>query len=160
MAVLLGATPGSQLAQAKTVHHGGKAQVLFTPGEMAWQPAPLTTGLPPTVQLAMLSGDPFKPGPFTLRLKLPDGVVVLAHWHPMDEEVTVITGTFAAGMGENFAETALKLFPAGSYLLMPANMSHFAKAQGETVVQITAQGPFVITYVNPADDPRQASSSP
>ncbi len=76
----------------------------------------------------------------------------------MDEEVTVIAGTLAFGLGENFVEAALKPFPTGSYMLMPAKMSHFAKAQGETVVQINAQGPFVLTYVNPADDPRQGSS--
>ncbi len=78
----------------------------------------------------------------------------------MDEEVTVIAGTLAFGLGENFVEAALKPFPAGSYILMPAKMSHFAKAQGETVVQINAQGPFVLIYIIPPDAPRQASSSP
>ncbi len=159
LAVLLGSTPVSHPAHAKAPHHAAKAHVLLTPGDVFWQPAPVNTGLPATVQLAILSGDPFKPGPFALRLKFPDGAVVPAHWHPTDEEVTVIAGTFAVGLGENFVEATLKPFPAGSYLLMPAQMSHFAKAQGETVVQINAQGPFVITYVNPADDPRQASSS-
>ena len=159
LAVLLSSPPVSPPAHARAPHHAAKAHVLLTPGEVSWQPAPVNTGLPATVQWALLSGDPFKPGPFALRLKFPDGAVVPAHWHPTDEEVTVLAGTFAAGMGENFAEAALKLFPAGSYLLMPAQLSHFAKAQGETVVQINALGPFVITYVNPADDPRQASSS-
>jgi hypothetical protein len=158
-AVLLGSPYVVHPAHAKAPHHAAKAHVLLTPVEVAWQPAPLNTGLPATVQLAILSGDPFKPGPFALRLKFPDGALVPAHWHPMDEEVTVIAGTFAFGMGENFVEAALKLFPAGSYLLMPAQTSHFAKAQGETVVQINAQGPFVITYINPTDDPRPVSSS-
>ncbi|MGI8839072.1 MAG: hypothetical protein ACR2H4_20910 [Pyrinomonadaceae bacterium] len=37
----------------------------------------------------------------------------------------------------------------------PANMSHFAFASGETILQIHGTGPFAITYVNPADDPRK-----
>jgi hypothetical protein len=35
-------------------------------------------------------------------------------------------------------------------------MHHYATAKGATVVEVTAMGPFAMTYVNPADDPRQA----
>ena len=37
---------------------------------------------------------------------------------------------------------------------MPANQRHYARAQGHTVVAVSGNGPFAITYVNPADDPR------
>ncbi len=73
VAILLGSSQGSHPAHAKAPHHAPKAHVLLTPVAVAWQPAPVTTGLPATVQLAILSGDPFKPGPFALRLKFPDG---------------------------------------------------------------------------------------
>ena len=32
-------------------------------------------------------------------------------------------------------------------------MNHYAWTASEAIVQVHGQGPFVITYVNPADDP-------
>jgi hypothetical protein len=33
-------------------------------------------------------------------------------------------------------------------------------AKGETEVQVSAMGPFKLTYVNPADDPSKGSATP
>lgn len=129
--------------------------VLLAPSDMKWMPAPTATGMPPVVKMTVLSGDPFKTGFFSVRLNIPNGGVVAAHWHPTDEHITVMSGTFAAGMGDKFDPAGLKDFPAGSYVVMPKKMHHFATAKGETVVQIDAMGPFVLNYVNPADDPRK-----
>jgi quercetin dioxygenase-like cupin family protein len=129
--------------------------VLLTPSDLKWTPAPLETGIPAAVQMTVLSGDPSKSGLFSVRLKIPDGGKVAPHWHPTDEHVTVIEGTFAAGMGDKFDESALHEFPTGSYVLMPKRMHHFATAKGETIVQVHAMGPFLLNYVNPADDPRK-----
>lgn len=38
-------------------------------------------------------------------------------------------------------------------------MNHYAWATGGTVIQAHGQGPFAITYVNPADDPSKAQGS-
>ena len=111
--------------------------------------------MPSAVQMTVLSGDPFKTGLFSVRLNIPAGGKVAAHWHPTDEHVTVLKGTFAAGMGDKFDESALHDFPVGSYIVMPKTMHHFAMGKGETIVQIDAMGPFVLNYVNPADDPRK-----
>ena len=129
--------------------------VLLTPSDLKWAPAPPETGMPSAVQITVLSGDPAKAGLFSLRLKIPDGGTVAAHWHPTDEHVTVLSGTFAAGMGDKFEASGLHEFPTGSYILMPKRMHHFASAKGETIVQIEAMGPFVLNYINPADDPRK-----
>jgi hypothetical protein len=40
---------------------------------------------------------------------------------------------------------------------MPKGMHHYAWASGETVVQLHGVGPFAITYVNAADDPRKTN---
>jgi hypothetical protein len=105
------------------------------------------------VQLAVLSGDPDKPGPFTIRLKIKDGYRVMPHWHPQDESVTTIQGVFLMGMGDKFAPAELEQMPVGSYALMPKGMHHFASSAGETIVQVHGMGPFVTNYLNPADDP-------
>ena len=110
----------------------------------------------PGIELAVLSGDPTKSGPYTIRLRLSDGTKIAPHWHPEDENVTVMRGGFSAGMGDKFDDAALQELPPGSYVLMPKNMHHFAKATGQTVLQLHGQGPFVINYVNPEDDPAKA----
>lgn len=143
-----------------TTSHAGMKHILLSPDAMQWAPAPAATGLPSVVQVAVLSGDPFKTGPFVVRLRIPAGGKVAPHWHPTDEHVTVIQGAFAAAMGDKFSEAELHDFPAGSYLVMPKTVHHFALAKGgEVIVQVHAQGPFVLNYVDPADDPRKTSAS-
>lgn len=133
---------------------GLEQHVATTADELKWGPAP--PGLPPGAELAVLSGDPSKAGqPFTMRAKFPDGYKVPPHWHPTDENVTVIQGTINLGMGDKFDESQAKALTAGSYAVMPKRTHHFAFASGETIVQIHGTGPFAITYVNPADDPRR-----
>ena len=50
---------------------------------------------------------------------------------------------------------ALTRVPVGAYTSMPPGMNHFAFAKGPTVLQISTIGPWGITYINPADDPRK-----
>ena len=128
---------------------------MITPDQIKWGPAP--PSLPPGAQLAVLDGDPGKPGSFTIRGKFPDGYVVPPHWHPTDERLTVIQGTLGMGLGEKFDPAAGREMPAGSYALMPQGTRHFVWAKGETIIQVSGTGPFVVNYVNPADDPRKAA---
>jgi quercetin dioxygenase-like cupin family protein len=58
------------------------------------------------------------------------------------------------GMGNKADDGATRELPAGSYALMPRGVRHFAWAKGETTIDVYGVGPFEITYVNPADDPR------
>jgi ketosteroid isomerase-like protein/quercetin dioxygenase-like cupin family protein len=109
--------------------------------------------LPKGAKLAVLVGDPGKPEPFTVRLQMPDGYKIPPHTHPTDEHVTVLSGTFRAAMGEKWDDKALGDFAPGSYANMAAQMAHYAMAKGATVVQVHGVGPFVVNYVNPADDP-------
>ena len=143
--LLVGAT--LQIAATQTKHHA-----LLTSEDMRWGQAPAS--LPPGAQAAVLEGDPAKEGPFTLRLRLPDGYRLPPHFHPAVEHVTVLQGTFILGMGEKASTQTEKALTAGSFAYMPAGMRHFARTQGETIVQLHGAGPWGISYVNPADDPR------
>lgn len=129
--------------------------VALEPSALKWGDAP--PGLPAGAKVAVLSGDPSKAGPFAIRAKFPAGYKISPHWHPSDENITVISGTFALGMGDAFDQAAMQGLPAGGYSVLPAKMNHFAMAKTAAVIQITGMGPFAITYVNPADDPRQAA---
>ena len=68
--------------------------------------------------------------------------------------LTVISGTFHLGMGDTFDAAKAEALPAGTYGTWPAGMKHFVHAKGETVVQFHGDGPWAITYLDPADDPR------
>jgi hypothetical protein len=117
-----------------------------------WGPAP--PSLPPGAQAAALLGSPAKEGPFVLRLKFPAGFTIPPHRHSKDEFVTVISGGFAVASGEKLDRTSLKPLPPASFVHLPAGMPHYAWAEVETVVQINGVGPFDVSYLDPADDPR------
>ena len=124
----------------------------FTPDAIAWGPAP--PFVPAGAQLAVLSGDPMAAsGDYTVRLKMPDGYRIAPHWHPQRENVTVISGTFKVGMGDQFDTAKMGSFPAGSFAYMDPEMHHYAMASGAVVVQIHGKSPLQVNYVNPADDP-------
>ncbi len=151
-AVALVSMFGAALAQeAKAPPH-----VLVTAAELKWgEPPPVFEKGP---SFTVVSGDPGKTGIFVVRLRMPAGYKIAPHWHPTDEHVTVLSGTFALGMGEKFDKATMKDLPAGGYAFLPADMRHFAMATTATIVQVEGPGPFTLTYVNPADDPSKRST--
>ena len=74
---------------------------------------------------------------------------------PALEHVTVISGTFHMGVGDQLDQSATKALSAGSVAIMQPKTHHFAWTNEETIVQVHGVGPWAITYVNPADDPRK-----
>lgn len=119
--------------------------------DIQWGPAPSV--FPPGAEFAVLEGDPSKAEPFTVRLRLPNGYKIPPHTHPTTENVTVLAGTFLAGMGTRFVESEMQTFGRDGFASIPADHPHYAMARGLTVVQVHAIGPFVLTYVDPADTP-------
>jgi quercetin dioxygenase-like cupin family protein len=107
--------------------------------------------------MAVLQGDPGQSGMFTVRLDFPAGLRLAPHFHPADEVVTVITGTFLVGMGDTLDVSKVITLPTGAFIIAPANGHHYAIARGHTVVQVSAMGPFAMTYVNPKDQPSPAA---
>ena len=102
--------------------------------------------------MAAIGGDPSVEGmPFTLRLRCSSGTVIPAHWHPTDENVTVLEGTFQVGIGEKYDAAKLETMRPGSFVSMPKEMRHFALSKTATIVQVNAIGPFKVNWVNPAD---------
>ena len=90
-----------------------------------------------------------------LRLKLPAGYSVAPHTHPVDEVITVISGTFRLGMGETADQRKAETLPAGSFFALPPGMAHYVFIDEETVVQISTVGPWGLTYINSKDDPHR-----
>jgi len=121
----------------------------ITAKSLTWVDADIP-GFAPGMKLAAINGDPAAAGPYTLRLSFPDGYRFPAHWHPMTENLTVLSGTLLLTMGERPDESKLTAYNAGDFLHIPATMPHSGGALGFTVIQLHGQGPFTINLVSPA----------
>ena len=135
--------------QANQKHEG----TVVTPQEVKWAPAPAS--VPKGAEIAVLYGDPTKTGPFAMRLRFPANYKLPSHTHPADEVVTVMSGTFKLGHGAQADKGKTQALPAGSFFAFPPGEQHYAFFDEATVVQINTIGPWGITYVNAADDPRK-----
>jgi quercetin dioxygenase-like cupin family protein len=120
-------------------------------GNIKWGDAPPI--FPKGAKFAVISGDPGAKGIFVVRIKLPANYRIPAHNHPMTEYVTVISGALYIGMGDKLDASQGTKLSAGGFAEAPPGMNHYAWTTGTTVIQIEAEGPFGMTYVNPADDP-------
>jgi quercetin dioxygenase-like cupin family protein len=130
---------------------GGEPQMVMSSKDVKWSAAPSVQ--PKGAMIAVLAGDPAASGLVALRLKMPPGYKIPAHWHPTDEHVTVLSGTFFIGMGDKLDPKQSHAFTAGGYAVATAHMNHYAWTKTGATVQVDMMGPFALTYVNPADDP-------
>jgi ketosteroid isomerase-like protein/quercetin dioxygenase-like cupin family protein len=128
------------------------AHAMVAPATLKWGDSP--PGLPAGARVAVVSGDPSAPGPFVLRAQVPAGYRVPPHWHPTAENLTVLSGTVALGMGDTMDDKTMTTLAAGGYAVLPADMRHSFAARTAATFQIHGSGPFAISYVNAADDPR------
>jgi hypothetical protein len=104
--------------------------------------------------MAIVSGDPSQAQPFEIELSMPNGYKIAPHFHPTDETIEVLSGTFQVGMGDKLDLKETKAMKKGDKGSMAAQQHHFAMAKGKTIVDVKSTGPFAMTYVNPADDPQ------
>jgi quercetin dioxygenase-like cupin family protein len=106
------------------------------------------------MQVKVLSGDPKKPGLYTMVVKAGPNITIKPHAHPDNRVAIVVAGTFYFAYGDEFDETKLKAMPAGSFYTEPPGNNHFAMTKDDGVtLYITGTGPTGTAYVNPADDP-------
>jgi quercetin dioxygenase-like cupin family protein len=143
---LLGLLPVAGTAQGHGDH------LMVAPSDLKWGDVP---SLPPGAKIAVIEGPLNEAKPFTMRLQFPANYKIPAHYHGAIEHVTVISGTFNMGLGDKLDPKATRALGPGSVAIMQAGTRHFGWTEGETVVQVHGVGPWTVTYVNPADDPRK-----
>ena len=145
-AALIGVAALGTAVYSQEKKEGAEAHKIVRFGDLKW--TPIIKGC----DLAPVSGDPNAEGaPFVLRLRCADGAKIPAHWHPTDENVTVLKGAFLVGMGERFDESKLQTMNAGNFIALPKEMRHFGMCKGETIVQVHGAGPFKVNWVNPSE---------
>ena len=143
----LAVLPGTTLAQ----HGGAHAHTFATAKDLKWNDTPSLPG----AKLAVIEGPLNEAKPFTMRIKFPANYKIAPHYHASIEHVTVIKGEFFMGVGEKFQEGKGTGLKAGDVAIMQPKTPHFAYTKQETEVQVHGVGPWTLTYVNPADDPRK-----
>ena len=136
---------GSQANTNKEMEKG----VMLNESNLQWMDAP--PNLPKGAKLTILQGNPFQEGPFVIRADFPADYKMLAHTHGSAENITIIKGSLYLGEGEKFDESKAKVLNVGGFASMPG--VHYAFTKEPCTFQVHGMGPFVITYINPADDP-------
>lgn len=126
------------------------------PGGLTWGPAP--PSLPAGSKVAVVSGDPGKAGPFTIRVDMPPDYVIRPHYHPTSEQLRLIEGTVHFGHGAKWDDKGLKTLAPNSPVTLSAKEPHYLHAASRAVLEVQSTGPFAITYVDPKDDPRTKST--
>ena len=125
-------------------------QVPAAASDFKWVNAPAS--LPQGAKMALLQGDPAKPGAFAFRLKLPAGYQLKPQSSPAIDRMIVVSGAFNVGAGEKFDYARTMPLYTG-YAYWPGKSPYFAFTKEETVVEIQGAGPWAVNYVNAADDP-------
>jgi mannose-6-phosphate isomerase-like protein (cupin superfamily) len=145
-------TSGAEDRLADSQPGGDTLHTLIPPTSVKWNPANAE------MSIAVLSGSPdVEDAPFVIRLKLADGTRMQPHWHPIDEHLTVVSGSFHMGIGERFDKSIAKAMSAGIYCLTPKEVRHFGWATGETVLQIHGVGPLKTFFVETSTVQRRTS---
>lgn len=140
---------GTAGAQSPQTGHG---HMMTSPDQLRWTDAP---SVGPGAKIAVIEGPLDKPVAFTFRLKLPANLKIAPHTHPAFERVTVLSGTFHFAHGDTYDVSKTTALTAGSVAIMPAGAPMFGYTKEETVIQLHGTGPWGISYINPADDPRK-----
>ena len=66
----------------------------------------------------------------------------------------MLSGTINMGVGDKLNMQQSMALSPGSMMILQPKINHFAWTKDETIIQLNGAGPWGVTYVNPADDPR------
>lgn len=134
----------------------GQMVLLKDDSAVSWGPPPAS--LPKGLQFSILAGNPDKPGPFTLRIRMPANFVIAPHTHATSENLTVLSGAIVHDMGNTMERSRGKELDTAGFVFLPGNTPHSLWTNGQPAeIQVTGTGPFGLHYINPKDDPRNAT---
>ncbi len=132
----------SAFAVAGDVSHAAGAT------ERRFRIAPLR---PMSGDVEVLSGDPEKAGePFVMRIHELPGTMIPLHSHPVDENITIVQGTWYFAVGTVWDKAALTALHAGDYAFAPKGSTMYGYCPDGAIVQVHGIGPFVIHWAHDA----------
>lgn len=154
VAVLGGSEPAIAVG-----HDQADLVVLPDAAAVAYEPGP--ANLPKGTQISRVAGDPAKPGPFVLRLKIPANAVIAPHTHSKPETLTILSGSIYHEHGRSLDKTKGSALKTGGFVYLPEDMPHALWTTDEPVeLQVNGSGPFGLNYIDPTDDPSRSAGGP
>lgn len=140
LAMLVGAAGHANADETGTI-------TIVPTDKLQWQDYP---GLP-GVKFVVMTGNPREAGIYVIRAKFAPHTMSKPHSHPEARYVTVLKGTWWAGVGEKFDPDATTPIPAGGFAVHTPGKVHYDGAKDEEViVQIMGMGPSATDVVNPS----------
>lgn len=137
-------------------------QQRISPDQIPWpesQANQTGSGMAQGLRTTYLVGDGASEGLYTMIFNLGPGAQIAPHSHPDARSCFVLQGNWYFAYGEEFDASALRMLPPGSNYTEPAGQAHFAETRDTAVlVECTAVGPTGTTFVETADDPRNAGN--
>jgi len=116
------------------------ALIYKLPGQLEWKEAL------PGAKMAVLQGDPAKPGLYIVLIKWSPNSMSRPHFHPHDRFITVISGTWWVGTGAHFDPATTVPMPAGSFVTHFGKQIHYDGAKDqEAMIEIVGEGPATAT---------------
>ncbi len=137
LVILLVVSTLSSTAQAKL-----KQLTVIPENQLVWKSL---ANLPPGAKIAHVFGDPEKRELFVARVSLPAHYHVSINSHTADEVDTILSGTYYIQLGDSITGKVFKL-PAGTSIILPADLVHTGWTNTKTVIQIAGIGPSGILY--------------
>ncbi|MBV9583496.1 MAG: cupin domain-containing protein [Alphaproteobacteria bacterium] len=138
---------------AQIAAHTDEATII-NPHQMKWGPVAAIPG----TELAVLSGDLEKAGPFVVEFRGPAGTKIPPHWHSNNERVLMISGTATVGSGDDIEPENGTMLVPGGYSVVPGKMHHWFVAQGPFVMMVEGDGPTDLHFVHPEDYPNKKTA--
>src|SRR5262249_33785964 len=110
------------------------------PSQIEWKDTPLGA------KMAIMRGDPDKPGPYIVLIKWGPHQMSHPHFRPTDRVITVLSGTWWVGTGTKFDPEGTVPMPAGSFVTHFAKQVHYdGSKDGEAIIEIVGEGPATAT---------------
>lgn len=129
-----------------------RAQSAPDNAELQWFPVP--TILPLGATIAVVNGNPFTPGEFTIEFRMPDKYTLPPHTNPSSEHVMLKSGALRVGLGRKIDRKKSLVLAAGDTATTPPGVPHWSIAEGDVDLVVSYQnGPFGIAYMSKRDEP-------
>jgi pimeloyl-ACP methyl ester carboxylesterase len=101
------------------------------------------------IQTIVLSGDPAKPGPYAIELRVPPHTRIAAHSHKDNRQALVVSGEWHFGYGDRLDATRTSVLGAGAFYTEPADAPHFAFTDEKpATLFISGSGPSSTRFVD------------
>lgn len=128
------------LASARTADLNPAALSYKLPDQIKWVDDPIGS------KLAIVQGDPAKPGLYIVLVRWTAHHMSHPHFHPNDRFVTVLSGTWWVGTGSKFDPDSTVPLPAGTFVTHFGKQIHYDGAKdGDALLEIVGEGPATAT---------------